>query len=140
MDQQKERYMKMTVQERKAVADAVKGGTAYRTWLKQSRKAKIKYIITLILFFVFLGLDRFFSSSKTLGDVMSMLLIIYCVFAIVFLVIDSFWAKTHPLVWKCPNCGAILPCRSSNYGKGSEAYIPDVYVDHCPSCHHDLTK
>ena len=140
MDKQREKYMKMSVEERKAVAHAVKEGEAYKKGQKDADRSRLKYIMTLVLFFVFFGLDNVLSGKKTWGDVASVLLVAYCGFAIVFLAVDSIRAKAHPRVWRCPNCGQILPCRSANFSRGAESYQPDVYVDHCPYCNHDLTK
>ena len=138
---QKEKIMHMKVDERKALANSVKQGEAYRKWKKASNRQKIRYTILIALFFVMIALNVFSKSwGKNAHNAISVIGGVYIVAAIVYLVIESFYARSHPLVWRCPECGSYLPCRHSDFARGSESYIPDTYVSECPNCHHDLTK
>lgn len=139
--EQKEKVMNMTIEERKEVSKKVKQGEAYRKWKKASTRQKIRYTILLIAFFVFFALDVYSRNwGKDVHNTISVLSGVYIGAVIIYLIIESFYARSHPLVWRCPECGQFLPCRHSDFARGSDSYVPDTYVTECPHCHHDLTK
>lgn len=138
---QKQKVMHMNVDERKDIEKKVKAGSAYQAWHKRARAQKIKYTIFVVLFFVFIALNVYSKHwGKNAHNAISALGGAYIAIVIVYLIIESIYAKAHPLVWRCPECGSYLPCRHSDFARGAESYIPDTYVSECPNCHHDLTK
>lgn len=141
--EQQERYMKMSFEERKQVAKAVKGGTAYKTWKKANDRIRMRYLFITIGFFIVLGLEHYANVSTKNKDfqyLMTGLLLFYVAFIVIVFAITTIYYKRKPLVWTCPQCHKTLPMRHTNYSKNNESVTPDVYVDHCPYCGEDLTK